>query len=249
MIRSMLFFPEKNFYEKPEDYGLLAEDVFFQTTDGVRLHGWFLKVPAPSSRFLLFFHGNAGNISGRLQKAKGWIEHGFSVLLVDYRGYGKSEGGIERGEDVLTDARASWNYLTGVKGAEPSQMVLYGESLGTHPAIVLAGEKKAAALVLEAPFTSFADLAGVHYPFVPKSFLKGFEFFNLGPIEKIQCPVFILHGTKDEICPFALARKLFDQAPPPKEFFEIAGGTHNDLPSAAGPDFWQKPFKFIAKYF
>lgn len=244
MIRSMLFFPEKYFYEKPEDYGLLAEDVFFQTADRVRLHGWFLKTPAPSSRFLLFFHGNAGNISGRLQKAKGWVELGFSVLLVDYRGYGRSEGMIERGEDILTDARAAWEYLS---SGDDVQIILYGESLGTHPAIVLAGEQKAAGLVLEAPFTSFVDLASVHYPFVPKGLLKNFEFSNLGPIEKIQCPLFILHGTQDKICPFTMARKLFEKAPAPKEFLEIPGGTHNDLPSAAGRDFWQKPFEFIAK--
>lgn len=196
---------------------------------------------------LLFFHGNAGNISGRLFKAKGWVDRGFSVLLVDYRGYGKSEGKIEHEEDVLTDARASWNYLTGVKKAEPSKIVLYGESLGTYPAIKLAGEHHGAALILEAPFISFLELAGVHYPFVPKSLLKNFAFSNIGSIENVQCPVFILHGTKDEICPYAMAEKLFQHAPAPKEFFPVLGGGHNDLPERAGHDFWEKPYQFISK--
>ena len=247
MIRSMIFFPEKSFHEKPGDYGLLWEDAFFQTEDKIRLHGWFLKTAQQSPRTLLFFHGNAGNISGRLFKAKGWVDRGFSVLLVDYRGYGKSEGKIEREENILTDARASWNYLTGVKKAEPSKIVLYGESLGTYPAIKLAGEHHGATLILEAPFISFLELAGVHYPFVPKSLLKNFAFSNIGSIENIQCPVFILHGTKDEICPYAMAEKLFQHAPAPKEFFPVPDGGHNDLPERAGRDFWEKPYQFILK--
>ncbi len=242
----MLFFPEKNFSENPGDYGLFAEDVFLQTEDKVQLHGWFLESAQPSSKTLLFFHGNAGNISGRLSKAKGWVDRGFSVLLVDYRGYGKSDGEIKHEEDVLTDARASWNYLTGVKKIEPSKIILYGESLGTYPAIVLAGKYPAAALILEAPFTSFLDLAGVHYPFVPKSLLKDFAFSNIANIEKVRCPVFILHGTRDEICLYAMAEKLFQRAPNPKEFFSVQDGRHNDLPEKAGAGFWEKPYQFIS---
>ena len=246
MIASMIFFPEKEWDESPADYGLLWEDASFQTSDHVKLHGWFLKA-ADEKGVVLFFHGNAGNISGRLFKAKGWVERGFSVFLVDYRGYGKSEGQIQTQEDVLKDARAAWDWLI-VKKSESSSIILYGESLGTHPAIVLAGENKAAALVLEAPFTSFADLAGVHYPFVPKMLVRDFIFPNLDRIHAVRCPVFILHGTNDEICPYAMAQKLFEFAPGPKELFTIPSGTHNDLPSAAGQDYWQKTAEFLAKH-
>ena len=252
MITSMIFFPEKNFYENPADYGFLWEEAVFPAEDGVRLHGWFLsarggKTPQPEKGTLLFFHGNAGNISGRLSKAKGWVERGFSVFLVDYRGYGKSEGTLGHEEEVLKDARGAWHYLTGVKKTEPSKIVLYGESLGTYPAIVLAGEHPATALLLEAPFTSFLDLAGVHYPFVPKGLLKNFSFSNIDRIGDVRCPVFILHGTRDEICPYALARKLFEKAPGRKEFFSVPGGMHNDLPAAGGEDYWQKPYAFLMK--
>lgn len=243
MIASMIFFPEKAFYERPENYGFLWEDAAIQTEDGVRLHGWFLKSPAEKG-ILLFFHGNAGNISGRLFKAKGWVDRGYSVLLVDYRGYGQSEGKIEHGDDILKDARAAWKYLS-LRHNLPT--VLYGESLGTFAATALAGEHAAAALILEAPFTSFLDLAGVHYPFVPKGLLKDFAFSNKDRIGAVQCPVFILHGTRDEICPYALSQKLFELAPAPKEFFSIQEGGHNDLPNCAGPDFWEKPYQFISK--
>ena len=252
IITSMIFFPEKSFYEEPEDYGLQWEDASIKTADGIQLHGWFLKAGIPGTvsgerGTLLFFHGNAGNISARLSKAKGWVDRGFSVLLVDYRGYGKSEGQIQHQEDVLKDARAAWDYLGRTRKIGPSRIILYGESLGTHPAIVLAGENKAGGLILEAPFTSFSDLACVHYPLVPKALLKDFTFPNLDRIGSIQCPVFILHGTQDEICPYVMSRELFNKAPQPKEFLEIPGGTHNGLPLECGENFWKKPAEFLAK--
>ena len=255
LVTSMIFFPEKEFYETPEDYGLSAEDIFFQTLDGLKLHGWFFEgtgdrfknlSPVPE-RTLLFFHGNAGNISGRLFKAKGWLERGFSVFLVGYRGYGKSEGKAGSEQDILKDAAAAWDYLTRQKEISPEKIILYGESLGTYPATALAGQHQAAALILESPFTSFVELAGVHYPLVPKALLKGVSFSTIDKIAAVRCRVFILHGTEDEICPYDFAQKLFKKAPEPKEFFTIHGGMHNDLPVAAGEKFWQKPVDFILR--
>lgn len=243
-ITSMIFFPDKTFYEMPADYGLEAEDVELTTEDDVKLHGWFIPAPHEKS-VLLFFHGNAGNISNRLYKIKGWVERGFSVFLLDYRGYGKSEGQIRSEKDVLRDAETAFAWLRGVRNVPLDKIILYGESLGSHPAIWLASQYHIGAVILEAPFTSFIDLAVVHYPMVPKFMLKDFAFVNIDLISKAKAPVFILHGTQDEICPYSMAGELFEIAPKPKEFFTIADGNHNDLPIKAGDDFWEKPAEFL----
>ena len=249
MITTMIFFPDKTHYEFPADYGFKHEDVSFQTADGVKLHGWFLEA-AKARGAILFFHGNAGNISGRLYKAKGWVERGFSVFLMDYRGYGLSEGKIEHGDDILRDAHASLDWLVKAKNIPLSKIVLYGESLGTYPAIRLGAENKTAAVVLEAPFTSFMDLGRLHYSLIPglQILLKDFEFLNQDWILKLKAPLFILHGTRDEICPYAMGEKLFDEAPEPKGFLSIENGAHNDLPMIAGQDYWDKPFQFLERH-
>jgi len=244
MLATMIFFPEKHFYEMPMDYGLEFEEVQLITKDSTKLHGWYLPAKAEKGA-LLFFHGNAGNISGRLFKAKGWIDRGYSVFLLDYRSYGKSEGKIQHGEDILEDAQAALDWLTQTRKIELSQMILYGESLGTHPAIRLNVQNKTKALILEAPFTSFLDLARIHYPFVTKGIMKDFTFPNMEYINEIKSPLLILHGTLDEICPYPMAEELIKKAPEPKELFTVMGGAHNDLPVIAGDDYWERSRCFI----
>ena len=246
MVSAFLFFPEKDFYELPQTYGLAAEEVSVATEDGVRLHGWFFK-GSPSKPTLLFFHGNAGNISGRLFKAKGWVERGISVFLVDYRGYGKSEGKIQKAKDLLEDARAALRWLEESKKLTSQQIILYGESVGSYPATALAAERKFAGLVLEAPFTNLTELAKKHYGWVPDFALDGFRMDNDQAISKVQAPVFILHGDQDEICPKPMGERLYQSAPSPKEFYVILGGSHNDLPQQAGDRYFDYPYEFLAK--
>ena len=246
MVTSFLFFPEKDFYELPQNYGLAAEEVSLVTPDSVRLHGWFFKA-SPQKPILLFFHGNAGNISGRLFKAKGWIDRGVSVFLVDYRGYGKSEGKIQQGKDLLEDAHAALRWLEENKKVTSHQIILYGESIGAYPAITLAGEKEFAGLILEAPFTTLNDLAKRHYGWVPEFALNGFQMNNDMAIPKVQAPVFILHGDQDEICPKPMGERLYELAPPPKEFYVIQGGEHNNLPQVAGGPYFDYPYDFLAR--
>ncbi len=255
MITSMIFFPEKTFYEKPADYGFESEDVELLTSDRWKIHGWFLKAAKQSSQtalkekgVILFLHGNAGNISHRLFKVKGWIDRGFSVFLVDYRGYGQSEGKIEHEENLVSDAKAGLDWLVQTKKIPLSKIVIYGESIGSAPAIRLGSEEEVAAVILEAPFTSFLDLARTHYPFVPEMMLRDFEFGNISRVAELKAPLFILHGMRDEICPYAMAGELFEKAPEPKGFFSVPNGMHNDLPMSAGEDFWEKPCQFVAKY-
>ena len=246
MIESMIFFPEKHFYEKPQDYGFHFEEVRITTPDKTELFGWYLlSAEGLAKPVLLFFHGNAGNIANRLYKVKGWIERGFNVFLIDYRGYGKSSGKIHSEDDVIQDARAALDWLCQEKKIALPRIVLYGESLGTYPAIYLGSELPVAAVILEAPFTSLFDVARTHYPFVPSGLMQPFQFSNMTAISKLKAPLFILHGTEDEICPYAMAGELFEKASQPKGFLTIPGGHHNDLPIAAGSDFYDKPHEFI----
>lgn len=248
MITSLLFFPEKEMFETPGDYGMPFEDVYPVTSDHVRLHGWYF--PAPDAKeVLLFLHGNAGNISGRLHKAKGWFERGVSVLLLDYRGYGQSDGVIERGEHVVVDAQAGLDWLVNQKKWAMNHVFLCGESLGSYPATMLASKHPVGGLLLEAPFTAFTDLARIHYPALPpfmiEKLLKEFRFDNLSLISKIKAPLFIVHGTDDQTCPFAMGQKLFESAPEPKNFLKVLNSGHNNLCECAGKDFWDKPKLFF----
>jgi len=246
MVTSFLFFLEKDFYALPRDCGLSEEEVFFKTPDGILLHGWFFEAPGAEAT-LVFFHGNAGNISGRLFKAKGWVERGISVFLMDYRGYGKSEGRIEKGADLIQDARSAVDWVNQTKKIPFEKIILYGESIGSYPALALACERKFEGLVLEAPFTTLLELARTHYGWVPEMLLKDFPMKNQDSIPSIKAPVFILHGDQDEVSPVKLGEQLYESAPSPKEFYVIRGGHHNDLLEVAGAAYFDYAYQFLAR--
>lgn len=242
MIASMIFFPVKDFSLTPDQFGLTAKDVFVKTEDDVKLHGWFFPVK-DSKICLLLFHGNADNISIRLPKAKAWVDRGASVLLLDYRGYGKSEGEIKTANDLVEDAKAGLAWLK-EQNYPSSQIILYGESIGSVPAIELAANEKFKAIILEAPFTSLKDMAKLFYGMAPDFVLKDFEMNNEEKIQQLKTPVLILQGTDDEVVPFSMGQRLFKKAPEPKSFFEIKDGHHNDLPEKAGEAYYATPYDF-----
>ncbi len=217
------------------------------TSDNVKISGWFLPAPGPKG-VVYFLHGNAGNIADRLFKAEEWIKRGFSVFLLDYRSYGKSEGKITGEKDLYADAQSGLDWLTKEKTIKSSDIILYGESIGAAPILELASHSAYKAVILEAPFTSLADMAKKHYPFIPSGWLSGFQMRNDEKVSKLKSPLLIVHGTDDEICPFEMGKQLFEAAPQPKELFEVRGGTHNELPFQAGPDFYERPIQFIMKH-
>lgn len=246
LVTSLLFFPESGFYDQPAHYGLIEKEVFLTPREGVKLHGWYFEVER-SPAVLLFLHGNAGNISGRLHKAKLWVERGISVLMIDYRGFGKSGGKIERASDLVEDAASSLKWIEENFGIPAQRVLVYGESIGSFPAIQLAVRQPLGGLVLEAPFTSLRELARTHYPWVPDFILKDFEMDNEGSISGAKAPVFVLHGDQDETCPFEMGERLYEAAPAPKEFFRIRNGNHNNLPEAGGASYVETPYRFLAK--
>lgn len=209
----------------PSDIGLDYEDVVFETTDGLQLHGWYISADQARG-VVLFFHGNAGNISHRLDSIEFFHRLGFSVFIIDYRGYGRSEGKTDE-QGTYRDAEAAWRYLVEDRGIDPGKIVIFGRSLGASIAAWLASRTSPAALILESAFTSAPNLGRHHYWFLPVRALARIHYDTQSYVERISVPTLIVHSADDEIVPFAHGRKLFSVASEPKAFVELQGG-HND---------------------
>lgn len=221
--RKSIFFPMRQIEYTPKDIGLIYKEVFFKAEDGVELNGWF--IPAKGAKgIILFLHGNAGNISHRFEKIQLLHDLNLNVFIFDYRGYGKSKGSpSEKG--LYLDAKAAYDYLVSKEGILWDQIILFGESLGGAAAIDLASKVKIKAVIVESAFSSARDMAKRIYPFIPSFFITS-NFNSVKKIKNIRAPKLIIHSIDDEIVPFELGQKLFEAAPPPKEFLKIRGG-HN----------------------
>ncbi len=216
--------PGRSLDGTPNDVGLEYEDVLLETTDGVAIHGWL--VHGETSRVLLFFHGNAGNISHRLASIRQLVDLGLSIFIIDYRGYGQSEG--KPSEDGLHhDAEAAWQYLTGSRGIRAGDIVIFGRSLGGAVAAWLAARERPGALILDSSFTSAPDIGQEVYPWLPVRLLSKFRHATLEHLVKASTPLLVVHSRDDEIIPFHHGEALFDAAKQPKTFLELRGG-HND---------------------
>lgn len=222
---ALVFFPTRQIIATPEDRGMAFEDVYLFTSDEVRIHGWF--VPANDSRgTILFFHGNAGNISGRLESISIFHDLKLNVFIFDYRGYGNSEGKPSE-SGTYRDAEAAWNYLTQVREISADEIVLFGRSLGGGPASWLADRVDAAGLVLESVFTSAVDLARELYPFIPVARLMHIRYPVMEHVKKVDMPVMVAHSKTDEVIPYHHGERLFKAAKKPVLWVEMTGG-HND---------------------
>jgi fermentation-respiration switch protein FrsA (DUF1100 family) len=227
MQAGMLYLPNlpgRNLDATPDAIGLAFEDVTLETSDGVSVHGWF--VPGESGRVLLYFHGNAGNISHRLYSIREWRDLGLSVFIIDYRGYGQSSGKpTEKG--LYRDGETAWRYLTGERGIAPQNIVLFGRSLGGSVASWLAAQERPAGLIVESSFTSVPDIGQEAYPWLPVRWLTRFKHETRDEVGKVTSPVLVVHSRDDEIIPFHHGEAIFAAANEPKTFLEIRGG-HND---------------------
>ena len=238
-----IYFPSRAHEVTPAMLGIPHEDAWLTTDDGVRLHGWYLPVHG-AYRVILVSHGNAGNICHRLDRALRMQKHlRASVLLYDYRGYGASEGSPDEAGTYL-DARAAYRYLVEEKRAAPDRLVLFGESLGSAVCLELALARPAAALVLEAPFTSVPELARTTI-FAPLSSFVRTRYDNLARVRLLRMPLLVAQGDRDAIVPPAHGRRVFDAAPGPKRFFAIPGAGHNDTDLVGGEAYWQAIADFL----
>ena len=220
-----IYYPERVLSVTPHSIGLQFESVSFETTDGVQLSGWF--VPSESARgVILFSHGNAGNISHRLDSIQIFHQLGLDVFIFDYRGYGQSEGKpTEQG--TYKDAEAAWRYLIEERQVKPNEVIIFGRSLGGAVASWLAQSHTPGGLILESTFTSLPDIAAGLYPYLPVRLLLRFEYNTAEYLGRVDCPVLIVHSRDDEIMPFNHGQRLFESAKEPKKFLETTG-THNN---------------------
>ena len=216
--------PSRELSATPEAVGLDYEDVTLETSDGVSVHGWF--VPGESRHVLLYFHGNAGNISHRVYSIREFHDLGLSVFIIDYRGYGQSNGRpTEQG--LYRDGQAAWQYLTDERGIAPEDIIPFGRSLGGSVASWLAAREQPAGLIIESSFTSVPDIGQDAYPWLPVRWLSRFKHATRDEVAKVTCPVLVVHSRDDEIIPFHHGEAIYDAANEPKQFLEIRGG-HND---------------------
>ncbi|MCE9665620.1 alpha/beta hydrolase [Halomonas sp. M5N1S17] len=212
----------------PADRGMAWEQVDLDTEDGLTLDAWWIPAENPRGS-LLFFHGNAGNISHRLESIRQFNRLGLSVLIVDYRGYGRSEGSPSEA-GTARDARASWRWLVDEGGMSPDEIVLFGRSLGAAVAAELAAglapDVSPAAVVLESPFRSVPSLGQSLYPFLPVRWLANLDYDTETYVTRFTAPLLVIHSREDEIIPFSQGEAVFEAASEPKEMLVIRGG-HN----------------------
>jgi pimeloyl-ACP methyl ester carboxylesterase len=223
--RRFLYFPIREFVAGPADYGFTHEEVSLRTDDGVLLHAWWLPV-ADAPLTAVFLHGNAGNVSYWVEAAGVFHRLGWNTLLLDYRGYGRSQGEPTE-EGTYLDARAAWRHLVEERGIDPSRLVVIGRSLGGGVATWLAEHHRIAGLVLEATFTSIADVVAGSVPLPGIRNFVRLGYPSLERMPRLGMPLLVVHGRDDELVPFAHGRALFEAAPGPKRFVELRGG-HND---------------------
>jgi len=237
-----LYFPSREMVASPADLGLPYQEVRMKTEDGVAIHGWWLPNENAGAT-VLFLHGNAGNISYWLDAVRGYHACGWNVLLIDYRGYGLSEGSPSE-EGTYLDAKAAWRHITETRGVDPSQIVVIGRSLGGGVALGLIEHHQPAGVVLEATFTSIPDMVAHVMRVGLLGQLMRIHYPNLERVRGLKVPVLIVHSPQDDLVPFAQGRALFEAAPQPKRFLEIRGG-HNDGFYEAREDYLRGVREFV----
>lgn len=240
----MVFYPYKDLRDAPGSMGMDYEEVTVKTPDdGVELHGWY--IPKKGARkTLLFFHGNAGNISWRVESIKIFHDAGMNVFIIDYRGYGKSTGTPSE-EGLYQDARSAWQYLTQTRGIAARDIVIFGRSLGGVVATQLSSEVSAAGLIVESAFSSARDVARNLMPVLSYLVYLRYSFDAAQTISKVSIPKMILHSPSDDIIPFKLGKKLYDAARDPKTFYEMRGD-HNGGFIESQPEYQEALEKFVA---
>ncbi len=232
-----IYYPHKypdGYYDHiPPDLPVM--DHWVTAEDGTRLHAWLVRSDS-SKGILLLSHGNAGNVSHRLDLVRRLYRAGLSVFLYDYRGYGRSDGSPSE-DGVYMDARSAYDYLTNHMNVPPLKIILFGRSLGGAVTVDLATHRTSAGMILESTFSSAPDMARVLYPFLPVTPFLRTRFDSEKKIKTVHVPLLVIHGTSDTIVPIRLGEKLFAAANEPKEFYRIPQGDHNDSYVVGGPEY------------
>ncbi|MCK5336946.1 MAG: alpha/beta hydrolase [Gammaproteobacteria bacterium] len=248
----MLFYPDisgRELVTTPQSRGMHYENIELVTSDNIKLHGWFIfankSVENQKEETVLFFHGNAGNISHRLDSIEQFHQLGLNVFIIDYRGYGQSTGKITE-TGTYRDAEAAWLYLTKNRAINENEIIIFGRSLGASIAAWLAQRVTPAGLIIESSFSSVPSMGQRFYPFLPVRLLSRFQYDTKKYIKAISCPVLVAHSREDEIIPYGEGMDVFNAAPEPKQFLQMRGG-HNDGFIVSGSDYVNGIESFINK--
>jgi len=227
---------------EPEAFGLSATDVWFDSRDGTKLHGWWMPHPSPRGT-LLFCHGNTGSIAHRIGVFRHLQRLKVNLLAFDYRGYGKS-GGSPSEAGLFQDVRAAYEYLVEVIGQDPGEIILFGHSLGGAVAVDCALDYPVAGLVVQSSFTHIRDAAKAMFPTLPLHLAATRQFRSIDKVDKIQVPKLFIHGDCDESVPVELGKKLFEAASEPKELFIVRRAGHNDVHRYGGKRYLRRLSRF-----
>jgi len=249
--RQLIYFPTRTSRDAPTPRlpsATAVEEVWLEADGDVRVHGLYASAENAFAD-LLFFHGNAGNLYDRLENVDVLVAIGFNVLIMDYRGYGKSEG--EPSERALyDDGLLAYRYLTEERGVDPSRLVLFGRSLGSTVAIELGTQVSAAVVIVESAFTSAHALARLHYGWLPSVLLRAMshQFDSLSKVPDLLAPVLYVHGDVDSIVPVDMGERLYGASADPKQWYPIRGAGHNDTLIVGGDEYFQTLSEFVKEY-
>jgi fermentation-respiration switch protein FrsA (DUF1100 family) len=243
ILNFFLFYPQTSLDMFPGDFDLPFEDVYFKSEDDRRLHGWFIPSKPDDGPVILFCHGNAGNISHRLENVQLLVHQNLSVFIFDYRGYGKSDGKPSV-TGIYRDGLAAYDHLCKERQIQPEQIIPFGRSLGGAVAIEIALRRKVQAVIIESTFTSTKDMARTITLFRLFAPLVPTHLDNLKKIQRINVPILIVHGEQDKLVPFTMGKELFHAARAPKYFYPLPTAGHNDTYVVGGPPYFARIVRF-----
>jgi len=221
--RNLLYHPSENNYQN-DKIQFNYEEIFIKVNDKIKLRSWIIRKDLRNFKTLVFFHGNAGNLSNRIYKLNELNKLDINILLISWRGFSGNMGSPTE-KNLYEDAEAAIRWLN-EKNVLNNKIILYGESLGTGVAVELAKKKNFNSIILESPFTSIESSAKIYYPYLPVRFLLKDRFDSISKIKMVKRPILIIHGEKDDIVPFSMGKKLYEKANDPKHFYSTSSDDH-----------------------
>lgn len=249
----LLFFPTAKIETTPADFGLRYEEVWLPVgpDSADRIHGWWIPAQGEPTGTLLYLHGNGLNIGANAGQANRFHQMGLSVLLIDYRGYGRSGGAFPSEQAMYADAHVAWDYLVRDRQIPPEQILIYGHSLGGAIAIELASHQPdAAGLIVQSSFTAMQTVVLQHKPYLrifPLELLLTQRFNSIGKLSKLAMPTLFIHGTADSTIPVWMSQQLYAKAPNPKTLWIVPDAEHNNVAETAGTEYFQVVQRFIGQ--
>lgn len=242
----LIYFPERRVQITPDQVSLPYDPVTLASSDGVTLHGWYITAAARPRATVLYLHGNSGNIGNCLETARQLVLLGLNVLVIDYRGYGESTGTPSE-QGMYDDAEAAWRYLRDTRHVDAQEIVIYGHSLGGAVASWLAAKHTPGALIVEAAFTSMAESAADHYPWLPVRWMLRYRYDTLESLRKVHCPVLVIHSMDDEVIGYTHGLRLYEAVTGPKAMLDLHGG-HNEAARNSPLEYTHGIDNFLTRY-